>query len=275
MNRQSPDEDWQQTEKSQQVLNQKHHRTPRQWYRARTRKAKVSLVCGTLIALLLFCLFVAAVSVYGNRASTRSESPEGHAATQGPTSTLMPGLTPPPAQVFTPAPLATTKPSPSPTQGNGTQPNGISSSSPVYYGVHVALVDMSLVSTFEADAHKPVAIVMWYQQWGETDGYQYFQPACALQNTINGNFDAYIVQWAQASKAWGQPYFLRFAPEMNGNWNPWSEQVNGNKPGQFVLAWRHVHAIFTSQGVTNVTWVWSPNIDFSNSTPLAELYPGA
>ncbi len=205
MDRQSSDEDRQQTEKSQQVLNHKHHRTPRQWYRARTRKAKVSLVCGTLIALLLFCLFVTAVSVYGNRASTRSESPEGHAATAGPKSTLMPGLTPPPAQVFTPAPLATTKPSPSPSsQGNGTQPNGISSSSPVYYGVHVALVDMSLVSTFEADAHKAVAIVMWYQHWGETDGYQYFQPA-----------------WMNAVRAHGSIPLI--------TWDPWDPTLGANQ----------------------------------------------
>lgn len=303
MDRQSPDKDWQQTEKSQQVLNQKHHRNPRQWYRSRTRKVKVSLVCGSLIALLLFCLFVTAVSLYGNRVSTRSGSLQGRATTQDPTSTMMPELTPPPAQIFTPAPHATTKPSPSSSQGNGTQPNMLSASQTVYYGVHVSLIDMSLVSSFEANAHKHVAIVMWYQHWGETDGYQYFQPAWmnavrahgsiplvtwdpwdptlganqptyALQNIINGNFDTYIVKWAQASKAWGHPYFLRFAHEMNGNWNPWSEQVNGNKSGQFVLAWRHVHDIFTAQGVTNVTWVWSPNIDFSNSVPLRELYPG-
>ncbi len=144
---------------------------------------------------------------------------------------------------------------------------------------------------------------MWYQHWGETDGYQYFQlgwmnavrshgsiplvtwdpwnpslganqPTYSLQNIINGNFDSDIVKWAQASRAWGYPYFLRFAPEMNGYWFPWSEQVNGNKAGQFVLAWRHVHDIFTAQGATNVTWVWSPNIIFSNSIPLGELYPG-
>jgi beta-mannanase len=145
---------------------------------------------------------------------------------------------------------------------------------------------------------------MWYQQWGLRNGWQYLQtywmnavrahgsipmitwdpqdpsngtanqPAYALQNIINGNFDAYITQWAQASKAWGYPYFLRFAHEMNGYWNPWSEQVNGNKPGQFILAWRHVRDIFTRLGVMNVTWVWTPNIDFSTSTPLRELYPG-
>ena len=284
MNRQSPDEYGQQTEKTQQVLNQKHHRNPWQWYRSKTRKAKVSLslVCGTLIALLLFCLFVTAVSFYGNRVSNRSGPLKVQTTNQVPTSTIMPELTPPSAQVFTPAPHTTTKPSSSP-QGNGTQPNANSASPTVYLGVHMPLTDLSLVSSFEANAHKAVAIVMWYQHWGETDGYQYFQPswmnavrahgsiplvtwnpwnpslganqpAYTLQNIINGNFDAYIVQWAQASKAWGHPYFLRFAPEMNGYWFPWSEQVNGNKAGQFVQAWRHVHDIFTAQGATNVTW---------------------
>ena len=173
----------------------------------------------------------------------------------------------------------------------------------LYYGVHVALQDLSQVSAFEADAHKPVAIIMWYQAWGLSDGSQYFQsqwmnevrnhgslplvtwepwnpsqgvnqPAYTLQQIINGKYDAYITQWAQASKAWGHPYFLRFAHEMNGNWNPWSEQVNGNKAGQFVLAWKHVHAIFSAQGASNVTWVWSPNINYAGSTPLRELYPG-
>jgi len=170
--------------------------------------------------------------------------------------------------------------------------------------VHVSIDSLSYITAFEADAHKAVSIVMWYQQWGLTDGWQYLQPswmntvrshgaiplvtwdpenpsvygpvqpAYSLQNIINGNFDAYITRWAQDSKAWGHPYFLRFAHEMNGNWNAWSEQVNGNKPGQFVLAWRHVHDIFTRLGVYNVTWVWTPNIDYSTSTPLRELYPG-
>jgi beta-mannanase len=61
---------------------------------------------------------------------------------------------------------------------------------------------------------------------------------------------------------------------MNGNWFPWSEQVNGNKSGEYVRAWRHVHDIFTNKGATNVTWVWSPNIEYAGSTPLSELYPG-
>ena len=62
---------------------------------------------------------------------------------------------------------------------------------------------------------------------------------------------------------------------MNGFWFPWSEGINGNKPGEFVAAWRHVHDIFTAGGATNATWVWCPNVDFTSSlTPLEELYPG-
>jgi Glycosyl hydrolase family 26 len=281
-----------QPESDPQARHRKQRSTPWQWYRSSTRKIKVSLVCGTLIAVLLFCSCVNSAPGDNKQASTRSNS--SVAATLSPSSTRVIELPPPPAQIAT----ATTKPS-----ATTTQAIAPSASQTVYYGVHVVLEDMSLISAFEGDTHKPVAIVMWYQQWGLTDGYQYFQPAWmnavrahgsiplvtwdplnpslgpnqpayALQSIINGNFDAYIVKWAQASKAWGHPYFLRFAPEMNGNWNPWSEEVNGNRPGQFVFAWRHVHDLFTAQGVTNVTWVWSPNIDYSTSMPLRELYPG-
>jgi beta-mannanase len=175
----------------------------------------------------------------------------------------------------------------------------------VYYGVYVPgwLSDLSRVAQFEADAGKPAAMVMWYQGWGQQDGSQNFQPAWmdgvrahgsipliswepwlytasvrqpqyALRNIIAGAFDPYITAWAAVSKAWGHPYFLRFAAEMNGNWFPWCEQVNGNAVGEYVQAWRHVHDIFVAQGATNVTWVWSPNVEYGGSTPLAGLYPG-
>ena len=67
-----------------------------------------------------------------------------------------------------PSPTHTTKPTTSTTTS---QPTALPASPGVYYGVHVALLDMSLVNAFETDARKPVAIVMWYQQWGLTNGY--------------------------------------------------------------------------------------------------------
>ncbi len=97
-----------------------------------------------------------------------------------------------------------------------------------------------------------------------------------LSAVIDGYWDSYIQSFAQSAKAWGHPFFLRFDWEMNGSWFPWSEGVNGNKAGQFVAAWRHVHDIFTKVGATNVSWVWCPNVDpFGIYTSLQELYPGS
>ena len=62
---------------------------------------------------------------------------------------------------------------------------------------------------------------------------------------------------------------------MNGNWFPWSEGVNGNRSGEFVAAWRHVHDIFSAVGASNATWVWCPNVDFDgNFQNVRSMYPG-
>jgi mannan endo-1,4-beta-mannosidase len=101
------------------------------------------------------------------------------------------------------------------------------------------------------------------------------QPDFQLADVIAGSHDAYIREWAEAAKAWGHPFFLRFNWEMNGGWFAWSEGVNGNRAGEYVAAWRHVHDIFTAVGATNATWVWCPNVDPTDSLQdLAPLYPG-
>jgi beta-mannanase len=100
------------------------------------------------------------------------------------------------------------------------------------------------------------------------------QPTFALADIISGNFDSYVTRWATEIKDWGQPLWLRFAHEMNGDWYPWSAGVNGNTAAQYVAAWRHVHDIFEQVGTTNVTWVWTPNIIMGATPTLASLYPG-
>ena len=100
-------------------------------------------------------------------------------------------------------------------------------------------------------------------------------PAFGLRHVIDGTYDAYIRYFAQKAKEWGHPFFLRFNWEMNGFWFPWSEGVNGNKSGEFVAAWRHVHDIFTAEGATNATWVWCPNVNiYGELAKLRPLYPG-
>ncbi len=96
-----------------------------------------------------------------------------------------------------------------------------------------------------------------------------------LGDVIAGSYDSYIREWAEGARDWGHPFFLRFNWEMNGNWFAWSEGVNGNQPGEYVAAWRHVHDIFTQVGATNATWVWCPNVDpYEKLQDLAALYPG-
>jgi len=166
--------------------------------------------------------------------------------------------------------------------------------------------DMRSVAAFEREAGKGVSIIHFGQPWYTNGAPQPFyrqpldavrqhgaiplvdwgswdlrsdgspsQPAFSLGRIIDGSFDWYIRAWATGARDWGHPFFLRFDHEMNGDWFPWSEGVNGNTAGQFVAAWRHVHEVFESVGASNVTWVWSPIIEYSEHTPLAEMYPGA
>jgi glycosyl hydrolase family 26 len=270
------------------------------------RSIVLFLVCGVTVILVVFGLVIKTVSGISLSSSGTGNHLSPTVLTTSPT-TIPTSIVS--SQSITSTATMPPKGTPKSTPSNNhpktpSTPSYPSQSTSIYFGVHVALDSLPYITAFEADAHKAVSIVMWYQQWGLTDGWQYLQPSWmnnvrshgsiplvtwdpenpsvsgpvqptySLQNIINGNFDAYITRWAQDSKAWGHPYFLRFAHEMNGYWNAWSEQVNGNKPGQFVLAWRHVHDIFTRLGVSNVTWVWTPNIDYSTSTPLRELYPG-
>ncbi len=119
-------------------------------------------------------------------------------------------------------------------------------------------------------AHNSIPMFSWQPQNGSQGVTQSF----TLANIINGYYDTYITNWAIAAKNWGHPFFLRLAHEMNGDWYPWSERVNGNSAGQYVQMWQHVHDIFTRVGATNVTWVWCVNVISSKTTPISELYPG-
>jgi hypothetical protein len=99
------------------------------------------------------------------------------------------------------------------------------------------------------------------------------QAAFGLRAIISGQFDSYFRSFAAAARQWGHPFFLRFDWEMNGDWFPWSQERNGNGPGEYVAAWRHIHDIFTQVGATNASWVWCPYISQSPDA-LAKFYPG-
>jgi hypothetical protein len=146
----------------------------------------------------------------------------------------------------------------------------------------------AVVGTFADWAHAPdfpagfahavnrrgaVALISWepWDSWrGGAD-----QPRYALRRITAGDYDALIDRWAEEVARYGRPVMLRFAPEMNGDWLPWSTGVNGNRRGDYVAAWRYVRARFERAGAINVVWVWDPIVASGGSTPLRAVFPGA
>ncbi|MDP9432739.1 MAG: beta-mannanase [Actinomycetota bacterium] len=121
-------------------------------------------------------------------------------------------------------------------------------------------------------ARGAVPSVTW-EPWHPANGVS--QPAYSLRRIAAGAHDTYLKTWASGIRAYGRMVELRFAHEMNGTWYPWGVGVNGNTAADYVAAWRHVHAVFRAAGVTNVRWIWSPNVSFYGSTPLARVFPGS
>jgi hypothetical protein len=168
--------------------------------------------------------------------------------------------------------------------------------------------DMNAVTQFEGEAGKSASMVQFFQPFAQCGGsgcsfYSFpttpmddirahgsipvlswssqsipsnlNEPDFQLSDVISGRYDSYIAEFATEAREWGHPFFLRFNWEMNGNWFPWAEGVNGNAAGESAAAWRHVHDIFAAAGATNVSWVWCPFVDPGSSlTHLASLYPG-
>jgi len=116
-------------------------------------------------------------------------------------------------------------------------------------------------------------VLSWEPWAGAANGTS--QPKYALAKIINGTYDDYVTRFATAVRDARWPIAIRFAHEMNGHWYPWSESMSGNKKGEYVKAWRHVHDIFREVGATNAIWIWSPNILRAvPNVSVSALYPG-
>ncbi len=116
-----------------------------------------------------------------------------------------------------------------------------------------------------------IPFLSWSTLRSDDPGNSAYSPAAVAA----GRQDAAIRAFADAARAWGKPFFLRFDYEMNGGWFPWGSKYGSNTAADVVAMWRHVHDVFVSAGATNATWVWCPVADPTRAyTPLASLYPG-
>jgi hypothetical protein len=140
-----------------------------------------------------------------------------------------------------------------------------------YEGWSTALVNPNFVS--QATARGVTPMITWEPLLDTQDPVS--QPAYAPRNIARGDFDPYIHRAAREAKAFGRPFFVRLAHEMNGGWSEWGRGVNGNTPAEYIAMWRHVVGIFREEGADNVRWVWSPNIAGWNGLAWFQpYYPG-
>lgn len=144
--------------------------------------------------------------------------------------------------------------------------------------------DTAAWNLFERHAGRKVAVLNQGQRWvtfdkGSMDATRArgaipmvtmgLEPGMTLADIVSGSQDAAIEKWAQAAKAWGQPFFLSLWWEMNGNWYGWGRSAD------FKAAWQRFHGLVVGAGATNVTFTWTVNSVWSD--PLSDpslYYPG-
>ncbi len=170
-------------------------------------------------------------------------------------------------------------------------------SAPIAFGLTTGLAQdrLTRVGQVEAETGGRVSLVNWFQWFGSSLltkravtilasgrtpilSWQPVEPGSGasseLSRIVAGDDDAYLTKFASAVKALPGVLWIRFAPEMNGAWEPWGAGTNGNTPAAVVAAWSHVHQVFADSGVTNVKWFWCPNVPTAGQASLGDLYPG-
>ena len=103
------------------------------------------------------------------------------------------------------------------------------------------------------------------------------QNGATLDQILGGVSDAYIQDFATATKNYGGPVIIIPLHEMNGDWNIWDGTYGSNTPKKVVLVYQHIHDVFMAMNVPNAKWGWAVNNDSVPNTPqnqIGNYYPG-
>lgn len=79
-----------------------------------------------------------------------------------------------------------------------------------------------------------------------------------------GQYDAYLTAFARQAAAWGKPFIIRLAQEMNlkrYHWGTDQEHYGPQSPEIYQRLYRHVVAIFRKTGAHKVLWAFCPNAE--------------
>ena len=147
------------------------------------------------------------------------------------------------------------------------------------------------LSNYTTATGKAPAFVEWYQSWAEplyyssqetsvksanlTPVISWTSDSTPLTSISNGSQDNTIDAAAALAKQWPGTLYIRFDYEMNIKSSAWDPTNLSETPTDYVYAWRYIVNRFkTTDGVTNVKWIWSPNINCNGSCPFDSYYPG-
>lgn len=112
-------------------------------------------------------------------------------------------------------------------------------------------------------------LIAW-EPWNPEQGGN--QSIDYLKEIPEGKHDIYLKSFATTIRSYGAPVTLRFGHEMNGNWYPW-----GQRPAEYIKAYRYVVTFLKNEGVSNVNWMWSINAENVPTSPISSVnnfYPG-
>ncbi|MDF2530453.1 MAG: endoglucanase [Clostridia bacterium] len=80
-----------------------------------------------------------------------------------------------------------------------------------------------------------------------------------VYDIIDGEYDAYLRNFAKELKAFKHPVLFRLNNEMNGTWTVYSGIASMCDPDVYIQAWRHIYELFEEQQVDNAIWIFNPN----------------
>jgi hypothetical protein len=137
--------------------------------------------------------------------------------------------------------------------------------------------------------HGSLPLVFW-SPWDRPYEQKRGPDRFGLKAILDGAWNRYIDDWADAAREFGHPVIVSFGDEMNGDWFPWSGvYYGGGKPSAsrpnewegpelFKRAYRYVVDRVRARGARNIQWMFQTNnysfpMDTWNFAPA--YYPGS
>jgi mannan endo-1,4-beta-mannosidase len=158
-----------------------------------------------------------------------------------------------------------------------------------YLGVYVSGSPSGYrpIASFAAAAGRDPNLVGYFSGWAETfdttfadmlhdhgmTPFVQIDPTDASVKSIaSGDYDDYLLAYADAVADYGHPVVIGFGQEMNAPGYSWG--YHHVPPATFVAAWRHIVTVFRKEGADNVTWLWTVDADGPTTGPIASWWPG-